>query len=129
VVIICWYGEYLKIQWKCTNFAHTFSLFKLWWIMHNYIPSLFINMKWIWNCMHWHSRLENAFQKHFLFIETKFDYNLNILSKLFITKKFMYLNKRSSQGWWTTIIKYCHLKHYVLINYLKFCFVEMKLEL
>jgi hypothetical protein len=48
--------------------------------------------------------------------------NLNILPKSFITKKFLYLNKRSSQRWWTMTIKYYHLKHYVFINYSFFLF-------
>jgi len=42
--------------------------------------------------------------------------NLNILLKLCISKNFLYLNKRSSQRWWTIIIKCHHPKHYISIN-------------
>ncbi len=61
-------------------------------------------------------KVENSVQEHFFkLLKYNLSMNLNILCKLFIIKKFLYLNKGSSQRWWTITIKYCHLKHYVSI--------------
>jgi hypothetical protein len=47
--------------------------------------------------MHRHSRLENALKEHFnniISLKYNLTINLNILLKLFITKKFLYFKKK-----------------------------------
>jgi hypothetical protein len=54
--------------------------------MHNCIPSLFTNMKWIKNCVHWHSnfKVEKCIIKTFLqklFIEMQIDYKSKYIAQ------------------------------------------------
>jgi len=61
----------------------------------------------------WIMHYKKVFFLFFFLIEIQFDCKSKYIAHVLYNQKNLPLNKRLSQRWWITIIKYSHWKHYV----------------